>query len=241
MTLSEKISASDKNLSNRFVKTAFYVSKEIIWGIFFQKDDFFLNLPWYWANNFRPLARRFNLQNCQKYNLYVYGLSIIFFVSGPSAKNHQPFTKKQSDGFSKLLFSLSIESFWEKWFSLKKKLLNFCFSDIERKIIDFFVEKISAWWSKLLYAFRKWSFEEKLFNQRNESFQVICDIERKNFGVWQKSFQQVCRNCILRVQRNRLRNFFFEKTIFLLFRVIGQKTFGLWQESLFCRIVKCAI
>ena len=122
-----------------------------------------------------------------------------------------------------------------------KKLLNFFFSDIERKIIEFFVEKISAWWSKLLYAFRKWSFEEKLFNQRNESFQVICDIERKNFGVWQKSFQQVCRNCILRVQRNRLRNFFFEKTIFLLFRVIGQKTFGLWQESLFCRIVKCAI
>ena len=41
MALSEKNSASDKIISNRVVETAFYVSKEIVWGFFFQKDCFF--------------------------------------------------------------------------------------------------------------------------------------------------------------------------------------------------------
>ena len=42
MTLCEKISASDEDLSNRVVETAFYVSKEIVWGnFFFRKINFF--------------------------------------------------------------------------------------------------------------------------------------------------------------------------------------------------------
>ena len=101
--------------------------------------------------------------------------------------------------------------------SNEKKTISFLLFGPGTKSYRFFVEKFSAWRSKLLDTFREWSFGEKLFNKKTDSFQVDCDIERKNFGVWQKSFQQVCRNCTLLVQRNHLKIFFSKKTIFFNF------------------------
>ena len=76
----------------------------------FKTDNSFFKHLMTWLKN-HQLSGKNNRGGCQNCILRVYRnilveqlFSNIFFVFGPSAKNHQHFGKKQTEGFSKLLF-----------------------------------------------------------------------------------------------------------------------------------------
>ena len=129
MTLSEKNWASDKSLFDRVVEIAFYVSKNIVWGInVFFKKTIFLKILWDWAKNFQPLATKFFLQDCQKCNLRVYGITLrkIYFC------------EKNLWTFHRWTLGEKVPVCWQKNFSRIVKPLH-----VEPKFSGFLSKKIS--------------------------------------------------------------------------------------------------
>ena len=106
--------------------------------------------------------------------------------------------------------------------------------------MDFFVGKLWHSGQNCFVLVKSDRFGRNFFI-KDESLQVISAIERKNFGVWQKFFQQCCRNCILCVQRNCLRKSFLKNNFFWIFFEIRQKNFRPLSRIFYCRIVKIAI
>ena len=90
------------------------------------------------------------------------------------------------------------------------------------------------------FFFQSVRLGETFSSEKNESHQVICGLERKKFGVWQNYFQQGCRNCILRVQRNRLRIFFSKRLFFFqFFMKVGEKLWPLARRFIVQDCQKC--
>ena len=156
-----------------------------------------------------------------------------FFIFGPSAKNHQPFGKKTFGIFRNCIFRV-FKVALGKMISIEKKLFG-----PWTKSYRLFCWKVLSMVKSTLYLSKLIVWGESFSSKNNESFQVICDIERKNFGVWQKIFRQVCRKWILRIQKNRLRKKLFlakKKRMFLQILWDWAKNSCLWddfEENLF--------
>ena len=89
-----------------------------------------------------------------------------------------------------------------------------------------------AWFSKLHSTSSKHQFEENIFFENILLFKSFLDIDRKKFGFLWNCIRRGCQNCILGVQRIRLKKTFFFEVFILFYFVfdIDQKLLGLLSK-----------
>ena len=81
-----------------------------------------------------------------------------------------------------------------------KKVSAHCFSGCWVKNFRSFKNNFSAGLWKLLFLCPEYCFREKIFLWNLQKFYSYSGYELNIFGVWAKSFQRGCKNCILQVR-----------------------------------------
>ena len=203
-----------------FVKTTFYVSRGTICGLIFFKfwnvSDFLQkHLAW-----FSKFYLRVQSKNCGKKVFFVFFPEFFRFLS----KNFSDFWPKNFKNFSKLpstcpeeqfvawIFILSFESFWIVCRNLWHGSQN------------------------SIYVSR-WKFAEEIFFLFFLS-EFFSDFERKTFQTFGQKTSRICKNYLLRVQRNNLWLDFFLS--FETFRIFCRNIWHGSQNSIYVSRVKIA-
>ena len=192
------------NFFGRVVKNALFLSWGTFWlkKLFLPKKFYFFNDFVFWAleinrvlGDFAPnwlleLCFKYSGDHCNEKHIF-----IPFF--GQWAKNVQPFGQFTFDRVVKTVFYVFNGTFWAINCFFPKKT----FLDNQRETIGLLAEGFLQGCSTCPEE----HLEEKQFLGKNYNCSSFPGFGRKIFGLLVKVFWQWCQHCILRVQRNILK------------------------------------
>ena len=113
-------------------------------------------------------------------------------------------------------------------------------SDIEPRGSSFWTQILNKLGKTVFYASFRIFWGKRIFSIKSSSEKI----RNENFGLLSKFFQQICQNCILRVQRIILKrnNFFIEKIPFKLFQsLIEQEKFSTFWPNFSMGFQSCIL